>query len=155
MTNLNATDIGVVMIELDNSIRTSNILTTIGKLSKNLPYNQVCVFNSYSEVIDNHKIPILHIAQCKFFRGQLIVFDLASLLIAQNCPNVTKIILYAKDLLWKKSGLSYKDLNNILTNPNIEIITSNQALYDLFEIVWKKPLGVSKDFDYETIQQFI
>ena len=134
MTNLQSTDIGVIMIELDNSIKISNILATTNKISQNSPYNQICIFNSYSELIDNHKIPILHIAQAKFFRGQLIVFDLASLLIAQNCPNVTKITLYAQEFLWKKSGLPYKDLKNLLTNPNIEIIASNQTIYDLFEI---------------------
>jgi hypothetical protein len=155
MKNSKKNDLGIVLLELNNSKKTSNILNTIKQIWDDLPFNQMCIFNSYSEIINHYQIPILHINQLKFFDGQVIVFDTAALRIARSCYKLNKIFLYAENLAWQQAGVDYMEWCSICSDSNIDIIAKNQQIYDLYEIMWKKPLGISEDFDYETIKQFI
>jgi hypothetical protein len=38
---------------------------------------------------------------------------------------------------------------------NIEIIANNKEIADIFEIVWKKPIAVSEEFNYEKLQHIL
>jgi hypothetical protein len=148
-------DLGIVCINLENSETSSVIMDTARSFIKNNPYNQVCIFNSYSDIIGNNSVPILHISQAKFFNGNLIVFDIPSLILSKNFINLSKRFYYAHDIPWAHNIMSFDYWSDIFESTDLEVITQNQKLYDIYEICWKKPIGISEDFSYETIKNLL
>jgi len=148
-------DLGILCVKLENTTTSDLILRTAKSLIDNNPYSQICIFNSYSEVIDNHSVPILHISQAKFFKGNLIVFDIPSLILSKNFINLSKRFYYAHELPWTKYSQNFKYWSKIFECEDLEIIAKNQQLYDIYDICWKKPIGISEDFSYETIKGLV
>jgi hypothetical protein len=151
----NMNDLGLLMIKLENNQRNSRILDTAKKIYENNPYSQVCIFNSYSELIDNKNIPILHISDSKFFNGNLLVLDIPSLILSKNFPNIQNRFFYAENTPWTESYEDYSYWESIFKHPNLKIITKNQTLSDIYEICWTKPLGISENLDYDDIKHFL
>lgn len=148
-------DLGILCIRLENTTTSDLILKTAKSLIDNNPYAQICVFNSYSEVVDNHSVPVLHISQAKFFKGNLMVFDMPSLILSKNFINLSKRFYYAHELPWTKHTQSFKYWSKIFDSEDLNIIAKNQHLYDIYDICWKKPIGISEDFSYETIKSLV
>lgn len=149
-------DNGFVLIKIDNSTIYSNIFDTILSFIKDNPYSQNIIFNSFSEKIDNSKIPILHLNQAKFFYGNIFVFDFISLILTKKFPNIYKKYFYAQDIPWESvPNTNYQELCSFLLNNDVEIIAKNQYIYDIYNICWKKPIGISENFDYESLKQII
>jgi hypothetical protein len=148
-------DLGMMCIKLDNGITSNSILKTGKSLIDNNPYSQICVFNSYSEVVNNHSVPILHLSQAKFFNGNLIVFDIPSLILSKSFVNISNIFYYAHDIPWTQHSVPFKYWLNIFDSENLNIIAKNQQIYDIYDICWKKPIGISEDFSYETIKDLL
>jgi hypothetical protein len=148
-------DLGIVCIKLENTITSNSILKTAKSLIDNNPYNQICIFNSYSEVIDNCSVPILHLSQAKFFKGNLIIFDIPSLILSKSFINVSNRFYYAHEAPWTQHVMSFKYWSDIFNSENLSIIAKNQKLYDIYDICWKKPIGISEDFSYETIKDLL
>jgi hypothetical protein len=149
-------DIGFILIKIDNSALYDNIFNTIQSFIQNNPYNQYVVFNSFCEKIDNSNIPILHLNQAKFFHGSLVLFDFVSIIISKKFPNIHKKYFYAQNIPWESiPKTQYAELSNFLIDDNLDIITKNQYVYDIYDICWKKPLGISENFDYESLQKIL
>lgn len=149
-------DIGFVLIKITNSPVNDAILSTIDKMSKEDPFRQYLVFNSYCESINTHNTPILHLNQSKFFFGDLVVFDIVSLLLTKNFPNIRKKYFYATDLPWTKSPeTSFNEWKMLLCDPQVDIIANNQFIADAYDICWKKPIGISENFSYEEVRNLI
>ena len=148
------TDIGFIMINIDNNVEDS-IFKTIQQIESNNPYKQTIIFNSYCNKINTYNLPILHISQAQFFTGVLFLFDLASVLLTNNFPNIKKRILYINNTPWSSGLTSYSEWESLFNQESLELLTANQELYDIYEICWKKPLGISKGFNYEDISPFI
>lgn len=150
------TDLGVILLTADNSNTQDIIFDCITNIINNNPYKQVCVFNSANNRILNSQVPILHLNQAKFFHGNLIIFDTLSLLFAKNFPNIKNILFYATDIFWNGGSYArYLEIASLFETKNLEFIVSNQSLFDIYNMCWKKPIGISKDFNYETIKNFI
>jgi hypothetical protein len=148
-------DLGIVCVKLENTSTSNAILKTAKTLIDNNPYSQICVFNSYSEVVDNHSVPLLHLSQAKFFKGNLIVFDIPSLILSKNFISVSNRFYYAHETPWTQYSMSFRYWLEIFDNDNLNIIAKNQYLYDIYDICWKKPIGISEDFSYETIKDLL
>ena len=151
----NMNDLGLMMIKLGNNQENSRTLNTAKKIYENNPYSQVCIFNSYSELIDNKNIPILHISDSKFFHGNLLIFDIPSLILSKNFPNIQTRFFYAQNVPWTESHENYSYWESIFKHPNLKTIAKNQFINDIYEICWTKPLGISENLDYEDIKHFL
>jgi hypothetical protein len=148
-------DLGIICIRLENTNTSDSILKTAKSLIDNNPYAQVCVFNSYSDVVQNHSVPLLHISQAKFFNGNLIIFDIPSLILSKNFINVSNRFYYAHETPWTEHTMPFKYWSELFDADNLNIIAKNSYLYDIYDICWKKPIGISEDFSYETIKDLL
>jgi hypothetical protein len=152
----NNNDIGFVLIKLNNNPIFNQLLNTIKMFSVNNPFDQTVIFNSYCDTANTLGIPILHLSHAKFFYGKLFVFDLAGLFISKHFTNISKRYLYTNDIPWIKSSTTpYSNWLNMYNHDNLDIIVSDQQLYDIYNIAWKKPIGITETFDYEKIARLL
>lgn len=149
-------DIGFIVLKLTNNAFCDLVLDCAKGFAKNNPFNQTIIFNSYCDKSITNNIPILHLNHAKFFKGQLFVFDLISVLLSQNFTNISKRYLYTNDIPWLSSAhTSYSEWAKLYFADNLEIITSNDKLFDIYKLCWKKPLGICEEFNYEKICNII
>jgi hypothetical protein len=148
-------DIGFIMPVLDNNPLIVEICRTVLTLINQNKKMQICIFNHYTEMANLHGAPILPISHAKYFKGDLFVFDLSSLLIAINFPGVNNIYYYATDICWSSSYSNYSAWKKIFYKPNIKIIANNENIHDIYHIAWDNSLGISERFSYEEIAKFL
>lgn len=149
-------DIGFLLIKLDNDPMYDTMLKTIKDFETNNPYNQVVIFNSSCNKIDTYNLPILHLSHAQLFYGTLVIFDLPSIILTKQFPNLTRRILYTNSAPWEKNPQSrYNEWDSLYNQNSLDIVTSNEHLYNIYNICWKKPIGISEVFNYETFSKFI
>jgi hypothetical protein len=149
-------DTGFVFIKLNNSAIYTKYFETIRKLIDANPLNQIIVFNSYNEKINTNSIPILHLSHAKFFYGDLFLFDLSSVIVTKSFTNINKRYLYVNNAPWIDAPqVNYQTWENIYNADNLEFIAQNKTLYDLYSVCWKKPIGISENFNYTEIAGLI
>jgi hypothetical protein len=149
-------DLGFVLIKLNNNTIYDNILDAGQQIIDNNSYANVCIFNSFCDKIDTKNIPILHLAHAKFFYGDLMCFDTMSLLLTQNFPNIKHRYFYAQNIPWfDDTSVFFTQWQKLFQSPNIEIIAKNSEIYNIYNICWKKPVGISENFKYEELNEFI
>lgn len=143
-----------MIINIENNEYYDNILKNIKLLIDNNPYNNIVIFNSNCDKVLTYNIPILHLSHAKFFKGDLWTFDLVSLIISKKFPNINKKILYCNDIPWIKNRNNlyneWKDIYN-----DIDFVASNQYIYDIYDMSWRKPLDIMESFNYEKIQHIL
>lgn len=149
-------DIGFILLNIDNSAIYNNIFTTINQFIKNHPYNEFLVFSSLCNKSDTMNVPILHLSHSKFFDGILIAIDIQSLIITKKFTNYKRKYFYAFDTPWlSMNKTAYAQWRNLLADDSLDIITANQTLNDIYSICWKKPVGISEGFTYEELRSII
>jgi hypothetical protein len=151
---VNKKSIGFMIINIENNEYYDNILKNIKLLIDNNPYYNIVIFNSNCDKVLTYNIPILHLSHAKFFKGDLWTFDLVSLIISKKFPNINKKILYCNDIPWIKNRNNlyneWKDIYN-----DIDFVASNQYIYDIYDMSWRKPLDIMESFNYEKIQHIL
>lgn len=149
-------DLGFIILKLMNTPVYDNILKTISTYIHHRPYNQHVIFNSYSERIAHDNIPVLHIQQAQFFTGDLVLFDLPSIIVTNKFPNIKHRFLYTNDTPWMQSPVSrFKEWESIYLQENLNIIVPNQHLYNIYKICWKEPIAIVGEFNYELLESYI
>lgn len=149
-------DIGFILIKMENNPFYDAVTRCIQSLIRNNPENQYVIFNSFSDKIDTGTIPILHLSHAKFFHGNLFLFDFISLILTKNFPNITKKYFYAQDLPWENSPQTpYNNLSKFLTDSSVDIVAKNQYIFDIYDICWKSPIGISETLDYESLKKIL
>ena len=147
-------DLGFLFLRLDSS--NSPIYDNIIEIANNRPYDQTCIFSSSAGSWSGDQLPIFHINEMKYFFGSILVFDIASLILTRDFPNLHKRIYYAFDLPWTENPTSkYTDWHGIFCQNNLEIVCQNKNIYDIYEICWKKPLSITSEINYESISEII
>jgi hypothetical protein len=149
-------NIGFILIKLQNNQTHDKILQTIKQIEQDNVYGQTIIFNSYSERIDSYNLPILHLSQAQFFKGSLVIFDLASILLTQKFPNIEKRLMYTNSVPWTVSSTNlYSEWRSLYLQDNLDFIVDSQATYDIYNMCWKKPLGIVEGFEYEKIKEHV
>lgn len=148
-------DLGFLIFSIENNRMFDEILLCIKKYIDNFPYKQVTIFNSVCEKIDTKNIPLLHIKQAKFFDGDIFVFDLIGLMLIKNFPNIKNKYYFASNIPWEQTDLTFTQWSEIFNQPNLNIIAHNKNIYNVFDITWKKPLGISETFNYESLSKIL
>lgn len=149
------TDTGFVLVKMNNDPIYDTLLQTIKEVEKNNPTGQTIIFNSYCDKINLYNLPILHLSKAQFFEGNLFIFDLPSVILTKNFPNVKKKILYTTSAQWSGNNASYDQWESLYLQDSLDILTNSQSLYDLYSICWKTPIGISERFSYEEISKFL
>lgn len=139
-------DLGFLILELDNSPYYHSILNEIYQLIKYYPYHQICVFNAYSEKIDSCRVPVMPISHAKFFKGDIFVFDIVSLMMVKDFPNIDNKYYFAQSSDWVDQYNNYFLWKSLFLQNKLNIITSNNILYDIYNICWKQPIGIMEKF---------
>lgn len=141
---------------MSNNKETLSLIHLAKEYHDNNPYNQVCFFNSFCDLLSSHNTPIFHISQAKFFSGNLLVInDVKSLELCISFPNSHNILYFASSLPWTETDQNYKEWENIFLNNKIKIIAKNKHINDLFSICYKTPVCITERVGYETIEQCI
>ena len=148
-------NIGFLLTNIDNSNYYNELFQQISLLIKNNPYHHICIFNSHSEKINTMNVPILHINQAKFFDGNMFIFDISSLHLIKNFPLIEHKYFVAQDINWIRSYNNYQEWRYILEQDNLDIIASNQYIYDIYDICWKKPVAIMESISYENISKLL
>lgn len=146
-------DLGIVCPSMSNDHSTIMLISFAKEYYLKNPYNQVCFFNSFCEVVAPQNIPILHLSQAKFFYGNLLILDSESLELCNDFPNIKKILFWAQNIPWEKDLKNYKEWEKLFYNHKTDIIANNQKTYDIFEICYKKPKCIAERLSYEKIKQ--
>jgi len=149
-------DIGFFIPKISNIQQHDIVLKTVKEFIDNHPYNQYVLFNSFYDKIETYNIPILHLSHAKLFYGDLFVFDFVSLVLASRFPNISKLYYYTSNCPWvgATSG-NYENWKKILELEHLNIISSNEYIDDIYNICWKKPVGISEQFNYEELSKII
>jgi hypothetical protein len=148
-------DVGFILPVLENNPVIIEICRTILSLIDTNKRTEFCIFNNYSELAGLNGVPILPISHAKYFKGDLFVFDISSLLIVQNFPSVNNIYYYANNIAWTASYNNYSAWEKIFSKNNIKVIANNKYIYDIYNIAWNNSIGISERFEYEEIKQFL
>lgn len=148
-------DVGFILPVLENNNFIIEICRTILSLIDANKKTEFCIFNSYSELAGLNGVPILPISHAKYFKGDLFVFDISSLLIVKNFPSVNNIYYYAIDIAWTSSYSHYSEWEKIFSKNNIKIIANNKHIHDIYNIAWDNSIGISERFEYEEIKEFL
>ena len=148
-------DIGFVILNLEENPLHHSILYAIKQIIDANPYKNVCVFNHECAKVDVLNVPLLHLKHAKFFYGDLFVFDTISLMLAKQFPNIKNKYYYAATVPWQNKKYEYQGWRNMFLQDNLNIICQNQKIYDIYDICWKKPLGIAENFTYDKIHKFI
>lgn len=147
--------LGFIIVNIQNNDLYSKILKEISLLIENNPYSNVVVFSNNCDNISTHNVPILHLSHSKFFNGDLWLFDIMSVVLTQKFTNYNKKILYTNDIPWiKNRETQYNEWQKIF-NEHVDFVSSNQYIYDIYDICWKKPLGIMESFNHEKIQSIL
>ena len=149
-------NIGFVLPKLSNHVFFTGLFQTIHEFIEENPFDQIVIFNSFSEITQPLNIPIFHLSHAQFFTGDLFLFDIISAILTKSFPRANNRYIYAQDVPWMTNpGVAYSEWLEIYGQDNLEIIAKNKDLYDLYHKCWKKPKGISESFKYEEIAQII
>jgi hypothetical protein len=146
--------VGFLLFNIDNSEAYEIILYTISKLIKANYYSDIVIFTNNCDKIHTYNIPMLHINHAKFFNGDLWLFDITGLIFSKNFTNLNKRILYVNDIPWiKNRNNNYNEWTKLYLDT--DFVTSNEYLYDIYNLCWKKPLDIMENFNHEKIQHIL
>lgn len=149
-------DIGFILIKLFDDPMHNKVLDSMCEFIDNNPYNQYVLFNSVNQKLHTYNVPILHLSQAKFFDGDLFLFDYVSCLISKSFPNIKNKYFYAQDAWWANAPeANYTQWQSIIMDPSLSIIAKNKTIYDIYNICWKQPIGISENLKYEELKTII
>lgn len=148
-------DLGFFAITLENNTLHESICSTIQSYISNHHNNQIVLFNQYCEKIDTKNIPILPLSYSKYFNGNLVTFDLQSLVIALGSIKSKNIYYYTHAIPWQVSYSNYNNWKKIFNHKKLKVITNNQYLFDIYNILWNNAAGISEEINYEKFSKLI
>lgn len=148
-------DIGFFSINLQNLTLHDRVCDLVSAYIDNNPNSQIVIFNQYCEKIDTKNIPIFPLSFSKFFVGDLVVLDIASLLIAVDSLKANNIYYYASNIPWQNSYNNYSDWKYIFKHPKLKVIAQNDYIHNIYNIVWENSLGVCEDLSYEKFCKYV
>lgn len=148
-------DVGVVLTKLDNNPLCDAILKSLSQLVDKMPYSQVIVFTSSCKTADTHNIPVLHMSHAKFFSGILISTDVTGLIMTENYTNTKQRFFFAYETPWVGKNVGYNQWKNIFANDNLEIISENVQIDNIYNMCWKQTAGIAEGFNHERLLNII
>lgn len=148
-------DLGIITYSIYPDRLGSSQMELIRDCHNNNPYHQYVIFTSYSQIINTTRSPILHLSQAKFFDGNLLVFDLESLKLAQQCIKKSFVYFYSSNIPWENNIQNYQYWKDIFLDTNTQIIAASHEIFDIYSISWKTPICIKEQISYESFKDII
>lgn len=148
-------DLGFFAITLENNAFHDSICSLVTEYISKNKQQQIVIFNQYCEKIYTNNIPILPLSYSKFYNGDVVTFDMASLLLSTYCINTKNIYFYAQNIPWQISYNKYKEWHYIFGNKKLKVIANNEHLHNIYNIAWGNSIGICEDLTYEKFAKFI
>lgn len=141
-------DLGFYIIDCDNSAKNNFLIDMINNIISLKPYDNIILFNNrYNRIDQNKKFPILHTSQAKYFRGNLIYFDVKSATLAKTFPGPDKQIFCCDYPEWSQNRNTRSSLwKSIYEDQKLKVITYDEHVKNLIEICWNKKVYHISDF---------
>ena len=137
-------NLAFILLHIDDTV-SSAILDPIIEISNLIKDKKFVIFNSYNTYA-NCSLPIFHINQLKFFKCDVVVFDIISLVIAVSCYKIRNIYYYSYNIPWTiDNTTNYEFWAKLFDNDKVKIITQNKDIYDTYNKVWKRPIAISQE----------
>lgn len=97
---------------------------------------------NHNILVQNKKYSILPIFEAKYSKNPIIVWDLLSLELVLEFPNLLSIIyIQDKNIPWLKNrSIPYSVWNNFFNNNKVKVVCSHPMIAEIFEMTWKKPI---------------
>lgn len=147
-------NIGFLIPNLEHNPFQDKIMDLAININKRNTLNETLIFSSSCTRSDIGQIPVMHIINAKFFDGILFVFDLPSILISQSFYNLQKKYFYTFQTVWSPDS-KYNIVSSLIKDDSLEIITSDDHLYNIYDMCWKKPLSTVEITNYEKLLSII
>jgi len=144
-------DIGFVLPSLKNEEQSYLMCSLIRLLINKHPKTQFCIFNQHSDLVNTHNVPMLPMSHARYFHGDLFVFDFPSLVISINFPTIQNIYYFTNAIPWSTSYNEYESWVDIFVRDNLKIITHNEDIGNIYEMMWNNKLSVIKELNYDTV----
>lgn len=143
----------VLIDKLDISHKISLMIHNLNTLVvDNYIYNPTIFYNSLGKSLIYPQFTRLGMQHAWGYEGPMISTDIGTTQILNKCIRTTKKMFYVFDLEWLHiPNIQFSLLTNIYQNNNIELIARSQSHYDVLTRVWKKPIGILEDFNYEQL----
>jgi len=120
-----------------------NILSIINEMTLTDPSVNIKLFTTqYDLSITTKAFCVLPIYEAKYSRGVMIVWDLLSLELVLDFPNLDGIVyLQDSNIPWEKNtSISYEKWAYLFDNPKVNIVTDNALVAEAFTLTWKRPI---------------
>jgi len=133
------------ILALSISAGTEQDLNIISMLNETIaadPAANLKLFTTkYDLLIPNKRFCVLPIYEAKYSHGTIVVWDLLSLELVLDFPNLDSIIyLQDSNLPWSNShNIEYSVWSKFFDNPKIKIITDSPEVSEILSLTWKKP----------------
>lgn len=129
-------EIGFYCPVVSNNTKDNLIISALNKISEK--YSTI-LFNSKYDLIDHQrKFAVLHCNQSKYFYGDLFCFDIDSVSIIKTFPGPRNKFFVSSEIFWKNKSYPSKVWLDLIMN-DINIITYDQYMYDMYDICFKTP----------------
>lgn len=130
--------VGFYLPLISNTPASQNIIAVLNSISSK--YNTI-LFNSQYNFIDRElrKFSVLHCNQSKYFYGALFAFDIDSVSIIRSFPAPKKKIFVTSEIFWKNKTYPAKISQDLILD-DIDIMTYDSKIYDIYDICFKKPI---------------
>lgn len=150
-------DLGFYIIDCDNSAKNTFLVDIINSIVSLKPYDNIVLFNHrYNRIDQKKKFPIFHISQAKYFRGNLIYFDVKSATLAKTFPGPSKHILCCDYPEWSQNRTTRSMLwKSIYEDPKLKIVTYDEHVKNLVEICWDQNVYHMAEFNARNLYDAI
>lgn len=148
-------DLGFLCLDLKQTVEHNTLMSIIRSIIDNNPFNQVCVFNHSSSRTGYENVPVLPISHCKFFEGDLFLFDILSLSMSKNFPGIKTKYLYYPSIPWTPPNNYYMMWKDLLKDSDLKIITTDTVLQQIYKTCWDIDTKNIENFSYEGITNAI
>jgi hypothetical protein len=144
-------DVGFVLPVINNENNSEALCKLISILIDKHRDKQFCIFNQHSYVSDTNNVPLLPMSHARYFTGDLFVMDFASLLICSNFPSTKNIYYFTNSAPWMSSYNAYSLWNDLFSKKNLNIVTNNPEMSDIYNIIWNIKTILIKELSYESL----
>ena len=119
-----------------------NILSIMNEMTLTDPSVNIKLFTTqYDLLMSTKAFCVLPIYEAKYSRGVMVVWDLLSLELVLDFPNLESIVyLQDSNIPWdQNTSIDYNKWAYLFDNPKVKIITDNNSVAEVFALTWKRP----------------
>lgn len=151
-------NLGCFLFDVVNDAE-KEILTLFNSLLAYNPDINGSLFTSnYQNVIHQlKKFSVFPTYDAKYYYGDMLVWDVISLDMVRQFPNLNKIFYFQGPALpWMgNTHIEYKMWEKLFCNPKITIITNNKDIKDVYDHVWSSECKLLQQINWESLYEAI